>query len=146
NVPVRCGPVLVCTVKVTGPVPLPVAGLTLVIQGTLLDAVHEQPAAALTVLEPGAPGLAKLAVAGAMVAGQPPPCVTVNAWPATVSVPVRSGPSFACTAKATLPAPVPFGGLTFVIQDVLLEAVHAQPAAALTVTELCLPPLSRFAL
>jgi hypothetical protein len=41
-VPVRAAPVLAATTKLTLPMPEPLAPLVIVIQGTLLTAVHEQ--------------------------------------------------------------------------------------------------------
>jgi len=61
--------------------------------------------------------------------------------PATVSVPVRVGPLVAATANVTLPAPFPLAPLLMLIHGALLVAVHAHPAAALTVTER-VPPLA----
>jgi hypothetical protein len=138
--------VFACTVKLTVPPPLPLAGLTLVIQVALLAAVHMQPAAPLTVVEPDPPVPPKFALAGAIDVMHPPSCVTVSVWPAIVKVPVRCGPVLACTVNVTGPAPVPLAGLTLVIHDVPLAAVHEQPEAALTVVDPDPPALAKFAL
>ena len=57
----------------------------------------------------------------------------MNVEPAIVNVPLRLEVDvFAATLKATLPGPEPDPPLVTVIQDVLLPAVHAQPAPAVT--------------
>jgi hypothetical protein len=64
----------------------------------------------------------------------------VNVLPAIVSVPVREPvPVFVATLKATGPFPVPLAPALMVIHATLLEAVHTQPAAALTVVP-AVPP------
>jgi hypothetical protein len=62
---------------------------------------------------------------------------TENVWPAIVSVPVRDVVlGFAAALKATVPPPLPLAPLVTVSQDVLLlTAVHAQPASAVTVVD-----------
>jgi hypothetical protein len=63
-------------------------------------------------------------------------CVTRNAWPAMVSVAPRVLDAVLAVAlKATLPVPVPDPPDAIVIQVTGLLAPHAQPAAAVTVTE-----------
>ena len=47
-------------------------------------------------------------------------------------VPVRVGPVVAATLKATVPAPLPLAPPVMLIHGALLDAVQAQPAAALT--------------
>ena len=69
-----------------------------------------------------------------------PACVTETVDPAIVSVPVRLVvPVFAATANATVPEPDPDAPDVIVIHDALLIAVHAQPAATVTVL-LPVPP------
>jgi hypothetical protein len=58
NAPVRAAPVLAATVKVTDPLPLPVAPEVTVIHCTLLAAVHAHPTAAVTVTGVPAPPVA----------------------------------------------------------------------------------------
>lgn len=77
-------------------------------------------------------------VSGATSKVQPGDCVTVRAWPAIVTVPLRVGPDVAATFRVTVPGPVP-PGVAVVIQSTSLEAVHGQPAPAVTVTA-CDPP------
>ena len=67
-------------------------------------------------------------------------CVTVNVWPAIVSVPVRSAPVFAAIVKLTGPLPVPPGPDVIVNHPALLPALHAQPAVVVTVTVVPAPP------
>ena len=56
RVPTRCDVVVLgATVKLTEPLPEPVAPAVTVIQGTLLTAVQEQPVVVVTVVEPLAP-------------------------------------------------------------------------------------------
>jgi hypothetical protein len=49
SVPVRCAPPFLDTLKETLPLPVPLVGAVTVIQASLLSAVHEQPAVAVTV-------------------------------------------------------------------------------------------------
>lgn len=69
-----------------------------------------------------------------------PACVTVKSCPAIVMVPVRElAAVFAARLIVTVPLPLPLAPATIVIQDVELDAVHAQPLVAVTVT-LSVPP------
>lgn len=62
--------------------------------------------------------------------------MTVTVWPPTLSVPVRElADEFADTEIVTVPAPVTELPPVTVIQAALLVAVQAQPACALTVTD-----------
>jgi len=61
-------------------------------------------------------------------------CVTVNVWPATVMVPVRTLPGFAATLNTTAPFPVPLAPKVTVTHAALLVAVQAQPVAVDTAT------------
>ena len=49
SVPVRCAPPFLDALKETLPLPVPLAPAVTVIQASLLTAVHEQPAVAVTV-------------------------------------------------------------------------------------------------
>jgi uncharacterized membrane protein YgcG len=51
-------------------------------------------------------------------------CVTVNARPAIVSVPVRAAPLLAATLNVTDPLPVPVAPAVTVIHDTLVVALH----------------------
>jgi len=62
--------------------------------------------------------------------------VTVNVWPAIVSVPVRdTAEVFAPTPYVTVPSPVPFAPLVTDSHAVLVVAVHVHPALAVTATD-----------
>ena len=64
-----------------------------------------------------------------------PACVTVNVWPAIVTVPERLVVAvLAATATATDPDPVPLAPDEMVSQPALLVEVHTQPVPALTET------------
>ena len=65
--------------------------------------------------------------------------LTVNGWPAMVSVPTRAAPVFAATLNATDPSPLPLVPDVMVIQDSLVVAVQAQPLADETATGLPAP-------
>ena len=60
--------------------------------------------------------------------------------PAIAMVPLRAGPVLAATENATVPLPVPLAPLVIEIHDVVDVAVHAHPAALVTVTGVAAPP------
>ena len=61
--------------------------------------------------------------------------MTVNVWPAIVSVPVRDAdPVFAPTLYVTVALPVPLAPAVTDSHPVFVVAVHVQPALAVTVT------------
>jgi hypothetical protein len=66
--------------------------------------------------------------------------VTVSVCPAIVTVPERDVPVLAATVKVIDPLPLPVVPEVTVIHGTLLAAVHAHPAAALTVTGVPGPP------
>jgi hypothetical protein len=69
------------------------------------------------------------------VQGCTPFCVTVNVWPAIVTVPVRcAAAEFAAMVMLTVPLPVPLAPPVTVIHAALLAAVHAQLEVELTLT------------
>jgi len=70
-VPVLCEPGLAATEKFTTPLPEPLAPELIVIQASLLAAVHEQPVAVVTFTLPVPPLAVKLWVVGLMVNEQP---------------------------------------------------------------------------
>ncbi len=74
---------------------------------------------------------------------QTPPCVTVNACPPTVIVPLRAAPSLARTENSTVPAPLPPDPDVIVIHSAPLvtDAVQAQPVSVVTVMGLSVPPV-----
>src|SRR5437867_7490480 len=66
--------------------------------------------------------------------GAAPACVTVNVWPAMLSVPVRElVPVLAVTDQVTAPLPAPLAGVQD-SQAALLDGVELQPAPAVTVS------------
>ena len=69
-------------------------------------------------------------------------CVTVNIWPPTVMVPVRTPPVFAATVNVTAPLPLPLVLPVTVIHATLLVAVQAQPLATVTDSDMPVPPLA----
>ena len=68
--------------------------------------------------------------------------MTVNVWPAIVSVPWRVCVAvFAVAENVTMPPPVPLAPVLIVSHPgALLVAVHAQPAVVVTVEEPLPPP------
>jgi len=78
------------TVNATLPGPLPDAALVSVIHAALLVAVQPQPAAAVTVTLPLSPLASAASEVGEIVTLQGAPfCVTLNVFPAIVTVPAR---------------------------------------------------------
>jgi hypothetical protein len=141
SVPVRDGPVVAATVKLTEPFPLPLAPDAIVIHASRLEAVHAHPVPAVTATAPVAPDAGTFCVSGEIANVQPWPCTTVTVWPATTSVPVRDGPVVASTARLTEPDPLPLAPDVSEIHGALLVAVQPQPAAAPTLTSSG-PPLA----
>jgi len=134
-VPVRGAPVFMATENCVTPAPLPLAPAVMVIQESLLVAVHAQPVAVVTLTLPVPLEAEKFWLVGLIVNEQPELCVTVNVWPAIVIVPVRCGPVLAATENSVTPLPLPLAPAVMVIQLSLLVAVHAQPVAVVTLTE-----------
>ena len=110
----------------------------------MLAAVHPHPLAATTLTLPVPPPVGNVWFAGEIEyvhPAAPPACVTVNVFPAIVSVPVRCGPLLAATAYSTVPFPLPLAPAVTVTKPELLTAVHAHPLVVITFT-LPLPPLA----
>jgi hypothetical protein len=143
-VPLRCDAFgFVVALKLTAPLPLPVAPLvTLSHEVSLLTPVHEHPPGEVTAVEPVPPPAATDAFVGAIenVHGAAA-CVTVNVCPAIVSVPTRcEALGFEATLKFTAPFPLPVAPPVTVSHDgSLLAPVHAQPPGAVTVADPVLP-------
>jgi len=137
--PDRAGPVVAATLYPTSPLPLPLAPDAIVIQDTLLAAVHAQPAPAVTETVPSAPDAGTDRVSGEIAKVQPCPCTTVTVWPATAIVPDRDGPLVDAAVNVTVPDPLPVAPEVMVIHEALLALVHAHPPPAVTAT-LPLPP------
>src|SRR5437762_7396257 len=137
SVPVRGAPLLGATMNSTEALPVPDAPELIVIQGAFETAVHAQLPAAVTATLPGPPASVIDCVVGAIEYvhdGAAADCVTVNACPAIVSVPVRAAPAFALTVNATVPLPLPEPPLAIAIQLAFGVAVHEQLASVVTVT------------
>jgi hypothetical protein len=134
SVPARLEPVLAATANVTEPLPDPDAPPVMEIHDALLDALQPHPVAAVTVLVPVPATAVKDCVVGEIDGEQDAAaCVTLKVAPAIVKVPVRVETAlFAATLKPTVPLPDPVAPPVTVIQAALLTAVHAQPAATLT--------------
>jgi hypothetical protein len=124
TVPDRVGPPAASTTTWTVPEPDPLAPWATLAHGTLLAAVHGQPAPLATetfVVPPPASGLN---VDGVIEYVQPCDCVTENRWPPAVIVPVRGEPEKAATSKFTVPLPVPLPPERMTIQLWSAETVH----------------------
>jgi len=91
SVPVReLVPVFAAALKVTDPLPVPLAPAVTVSQVAVLVAVQVQPAAAVTAVDPDPPEVGTVALVGEIdVVHDNPAWLTMNVWPATVIVPVR---------------------------------------------------------
>src|SRR5829696_1534114 len=143
-VPLRAAPALAAAVNCTVPGPVPLAPEVIAIQGTFAVAVHAHVPLALTLNEPEPPPGGTFWVAGLIENVQPLACTTVNVWPAIVTVPRRSAPSFAAITSCTVPLPDPAPPDEMPIHGAWLSAVHAHPAAAVTLAEVLPPGLPTF--
>ncbi len=103
---------------------------------TALEAVHGQTEGRVTVTEPGPPLAFTDVETGASVAVQTTPaCVTVNAWPPTVTVPVRLDRLvFAAIEYPTVPSPVPLEPDVMLIHDADAVALHEHPVSVSTLS------------
>ena len=79
------------------PLPVPLAPLVIVIQASLLVAVHAQPVAVVMSTLPLPPPAAKLCAVGLMANEHPLLFVTVKVCPPTVIVPALCGPELGPT-------------------------------------------------
>jgi hypothetical protein len=66
--------------------------------------------------------------------------MTVNVWPAIVTVPVRAAPAFGAADTATVPLPVPEPPLVIVIHGSFGVATHGQAGPVVTTVEAGPPP------
>jgi hypothetical protein len=144
NVPVRWVPIgLELALKLVVPSPDPLAPDVMVSHPALLVAVQVQPVGMSTDVDPVPPVAETFWLVGVRVAEQAAAaCVTVNVFPAIVSVPVRCVPfGFALALKLVVPLPDPLAPDVMVSQAALLVAVHPHPAPAETAT-LPVPPVA----
>ena len=133
----RGAPVLAANVKLTRPLPLPVAPEEIVIQGVLVVAVQPQPAAAATSMPAVPPAAVGVNISGVTVKVQGAPWFTVNVRPAIVTVPERPAPVFAAIVSCTVPPPLPFAPdvtVTHVTFDIAVQ-LHPDPAVTDTVAD-----------
>jgi hypothetical protein len=113
-----------------------------VIHERLLEAVHAQPAPAVTENEAVSPPAGDVLAVGDNVYehAEAPDCVTVNVCPAMVIVPVRCVVTvLAATVNATVPLPAPLPPLVTLSHAALLVAVHTQELPAVTAVEAVSP-------
>jgi len=126
------------------PSPLELAPETIVIHGVLVVAVqlHNGPEAeTLTVRVTSAPGfVGKLTTKRLSVKTQLVACCTENVCLAIVSDPLLTLKGLNSTENATEPLPLPLAPDAIEIQESLLDAVHAHPFSAETVTIGPAPP------
>ena len=124
--------------KLTGPLPAPVAPAVTANQPTaLLTAVHAHPPGAVTIVVPPPPPATTDWLMGLRLNVQLAAAwETVNVWEAIVSVPVRADVfGFGATEKPTDPPPLPLDPLVTVIQPSLLAPVQAHPACVVTLVD-----------
>jgi hypothetical protein len=128
----RAVPVVGATVTETEPGPVTlVPDPDMVIQSTLLDAVHVHPLVVVTATVPVPPSDPIWYVVGFSVYAhpcEPSDWVTLNWWPAIVMLPVRGGPVVAAISNVTAPVPVPLAEGRIVIQSESATAVHVHNA------------------
>jgi hypothetical protein len=126
--------------KVTLPFPVALAADVIVSHDAWLVAVQAQPAPAPTATAPLPPDAAMFCESGDIVNAHPSPWEIVTVLPATVTVPDRDGPLVGAAVNVTVPEPLPLAPPAIEIHESWLDAVHAQPAAALTSTAAVPPP------
>ena len=132
--------VFAATLYPTLPLPEPDVEVENVTQLAGLCAVHAQPEPAVMAIVPVPELEATDALVGEIAYPHPAACVTVTAWPATVSTPERDCVvALAATEYETVPDPVPLAPLVIDIQDTALVAFQVQPATVVTET-LPVPP------
>ena len=128
--------VFAAAVKLTVPLPEPLAPAVIVTHPALLAAVHEQPADAVTATLPEPPAATTVWDTGERLNAQlAAACVTLKVCPAIVKVAERADVVvFAAAVKVTVPLPLPVPPAEMVTQPALLVAVHAQPPVVVTST------------
>src|SRR5438132_11523361 len=129
SMPVRAAPLFALTLNVIVPAPVPDIPASIVIQGSLAEAIHAQVLPALTVTLPVPPMASTVWPFEDRVkthGGGGAACMMVNGCPAIVSVPVRAPPVFGMTVKVTVPLPDPLAPPVIVTHGSLAEAVHAR--------------------
>jgi hypothetical protein len=134
--------VFAAPVKLTVPLPDPLAPAVIVIHVSVVVAVHAQPACAVTPIAPEPPPAATDSDAGEIeYAHGAPGCVTVKLLKPTVIVAVRAIVlGFAAAVNPTDPLPEPLAPDVIVIHRSAVLAVHAQADAAVTAIVPVPPP------
>ena len=135
-------PGLADTEKLAVPLPLPLPPDCKVTQLTLLEALQEQPPAAVTLTGTVPPAELTVWLVGEMEGLQATPdWVTAKDCPATVSVPIREA-AVALGETEKVAFPLPEGLLAGVTEAQLtpLEALQEQPPGAVTLTD-TVPPV-----
>lgn len=131
--------VFAATVNVTVPLPDPVALPVMVIQAALVVAVQAHPAAVVIENDPLVPATGTACSVGAIAYEHEPvaaACVTETVWPAIMIAPVRwAVVVFGATVKVRVPFPASLVAPVSVIHGVLVNELHAHPAAVVIVTE-----------
>jgi hypothetical protein len=167
SVPLRSAPEFALVVNVTVPFPVSEPPDETVIHEAFDVAVHEQPAAAVTLTlalpDPAPTRVEELdseythgagggggggvgvgvGVGGGVPGGSPriaPACVTTTVWPATRTVPVRSAPPLAAARSVSEALAEALAGPEIVSHAESLVAVHAQPFKVSMVTGIVPPP------
>jgi len=145
-VPTRALAGFATIVNVTLPLPLPLAPPVIVIQVSDVLAVQAQPGPAVTATAVPAPAVAGADwLVGLIEYAQGAACVMVCTWPPTVIVPVRAAPVLAATLYVKVPLPLPVAPAVMLIQVSDRVAVHAHPAAVVTVTDSPVAPATPIA-
>jgi len=139
----RAPPLLAAAATEKLPLPVPEAPLVIVSQlGSPLVAFHEHQLFVVTCTVAVSPAIARVRLPGATLKLQPAAaCVTVNAWPPTVTVALRAPPPFAAALTCAVPLPVPDAPSVTVNQVVsLLVVVHVQALPVATAKAAVPPP------
>src|SRR5687768_5111003 len=119
-----------CTV----PLPDPVFGGAMAIQGVAVDALHEQSAFVLTLTLCGPPTAGGVIGSGVTVTLHPLSCDSVNVWSPALIDPWRGPPMFAAAVNCTVPAPFPLPDV-MLIHASSVFAVQSHPPAVFTAND-----------
>ena len=116
----------------TDPLPVPLPPVTVIHAGApVVVQLHAAVVVTATVVDP--PAAVALKLVGLMLYVHAAACVTVNDWPAIVSVAVRAAPVLAAAAMVTDPLPVPLPPV-MVIHAGAPVVVQVQAAVVVTAT------------
>ena len=115
--------------------PVPDEGVVNVTHDGAFCVFQKHPSPDVTAIVPLLAEAGSDALVGEMAYPHPANCVTVTAWPATVSTPERGDcVGFGSAEYVTVPEPVPLAPFVIVNHDTELDAVQAQPACVVTFT------------